>query len=358
MIFNILRNEAMKCNETEAAIPEVKVVQDDVVREITDALLEQLPIGVILADTEGMMVYVNQTAEKIRKVNRNDLLGQDIRDCHKTESREKVIRAIDNILSKPETKYKRMIEDAANGKFFINTYAGILNQTGQAIGLAILTEDVTEKRKLELDRATAYRMMQETADSLKSRYHDLLVLSLESINKMLEKRDAYTGNHSANVCRYALKLYEQRYGVGIEYDTLKTAANLHDIGKIGIPDDVLKKPGRLTKQEFDIIKKHVTIAEDILRPLDAGSEISRIVRHHHEHYDGSGYPDGLRGEEIPMLSRIIAIADAFDAMLSDRPYRSAMQYQACIDEMIRQSGKQFDPDWISTLLDLANTGGL
>ena len=100
MIFNILRNEAMKCNETEAAIPEVKVVQDDVVREITDALLEQLPIGVILADTEGVMVYVNQTAEKIRKVNRNDLLGQDIRDCHKTESREKVIRAIDNILRK------------------------------------------------------------------------------------------------------------------------------------------------------------------------------------------------------------------------------------------------------------------
>ena len=166
MMFDILRDGAMKSNETEAAIPEVKAVKDDAVREVTDALLEQLPIGVILADTKGMMVYVNQTAETIRRVKRNDLLGQDIRDCHKAESREKVNRAIDNILSKPETKYKRMIEDAANEKFYINTYAGIVNPSGQAIGLAILTEDVTEKRKLELERATAYRMMQETADSL------------------------------------------------------------------------------------------------------------------------------------------------------------------------------------------------
>ena len=333
-------------------------MEEDAVRKVTDALLEQLPIGVILADTKGKMIYVNQTAEAIRRVKRENLLGHDIRDCHKTESREKVSRAMQNIISKPETKYKRMIEDDANGKFFINTYAGIVDKAGQTLGLAVLTEDVTEKRKLELERATDYRMMQETADSLKNRYHELLMISLESINKLLEKRDAYTGNHSANVCRYAVKLYEQRYGIGVEYETLKNAAILHDIGKIGIPDEVLKKPGKLTTQEYNIIKQHSIIAEDILRPLDAGSNISKIVRHHHEHYDGSGYPDGLAGDSIPMLSRIIAIADAFDAMLSERPYRSAMQYQACINELIQQSGKQFDPKWIDTLLELINTGGL
>jgi len=327
-------------------------------RELTDALLEQLPLGVILADKNGDMVFINRAAEKIRKIQRDKLMGHNIADCHKKTSQPNVSRAVETIMTKPDTSFKRMVEDKENGKYYINTYAGVVDDQNKSIGLVVLSEDVSEKRKLELERVTAYRMMQESSDSLKRRYHELLVVSLETITNLLEKRDPYTSDHSANVCRYALKMYEHRYGIGMDYDTLRTAAILHDIGKVGIPDVILKKNGKLTESEFEVIKRHSSIAEDILRPLDAGSDISKVVRHHHEHYDGSGYPDGLHGDQIPMLSRIIAIADAYDAMRSDRPYRKALSFQDAIDEIVAYVGKQFDPEWTKIFLELANTGSL
>ena len=327
-------------------------------QQLLDSLLEQLPIGVILTDEKGEMVFINRTAERIRKIRREDLIGSSILNCHQAKSQPNVQRAVDNIMRKPDTVYRRMVEDANNGQFYINTYAGLVDEKNQPIGMAVLTEDVTEKRKLEIERAKTYQIMQETSESLRSKYHELLVASLETIAIILEKRDPYTRNHSRNVCEYALKMYEYRFGVGSEYNTLKSASTLHDIGKIGIPDQVLHKPGKLTPEEYETIKLHSLIAEEILKPLDAGSAISTVVRHHHEHFDGSGYPDKLHGERIPMLSRIIAIADAYDAMHSDRPYRPALPYERCVQEISQNAGKQFDPEWAGIFLELTNTGSI
>jgi len=333
-------------------------VQNEPKRILTDALLEQLPLGVILADERGDMVFINQTAERIRNIKREKLLGKSIVNCHKKTSHANVERAMEHLLSKPDTVYRRMVDDAANGKYYVNTYASVVGHENKPIGFAVLTEDVTEKHSLERQQATSFRMMQETSESLRRRYHELLMVSLETISNLLEKRDHYTSNHSANVCRYSLRMYEHRCGIGMDYDTLKTAASLHDIGKVGIPDTILNKPGRLTETEFNVIKSHSTIAEDILKPMDAGSEISNIVRHHHEHFDGSGYPDALGGGDIPALSRVIAIADAYDAMNSDRPYRKALPFEQTIEEIKKHRGQQFDPEWTDVFLDLAMTGSL
>lgn len=330
----------------------------DNLRILTDALLEQLPIGIILTDTAGEMVFINRTAERIRCIARETLLGKNVLDCHQAGSRPNVQRAVEHIMQKPETVYRRMVEDKHNGRYYLNTYAGVMNESRQAIGMAVMSEDITDKRRLELERATAYQMMEETSNSMRQKYHELLLTSLETVAKLLEKRDPYTCDHSRNVCRYALKLYEYRFGIGIDYNTIKTAATLHDIGKIGIPDAILHKPGRLTSGEYAIIKRHSEIAEEILRPLDAGSAISKIVRSHHEHYDGSGYPDGLRGDDIPLASRIIALADAYDAMNSDRPYREAIPLDQCLTEISARVGTQFDPEWAQVLLELAHTGSL
>ena len=327
-------------------------------KRLTDALLEQLPIGVILTDLSGDMVFINQTAERIRRIRKENLLGHNVLACHGEKTRANVQRAMTTIMAKPETSYQRMVEDNKNQKYYLNTYAGLTDQQNKPIGMAVLTEDITDKRKLELERAAAYQVMEETSYNLSVKYHDLLMTSLETIAKILEKRDAYTCNHSRNVCEYALKMYEYRYGVGNEYHTLKTAATLHDIGKIGIPDTILHKQERLTSEEFSIIQRHSVIAEEILKPLDFGSAISRIVRHHHEHYDGSGYPDGLRGTEIPQASRIIAIADAYDAMNSDRPYRKALPFEQCLREIEFNKSRQFDAEWADVFLELARTGSL
>ncbi len=325
---------------------------------ITDALLQQMPMGVIISDEDGKIVYANQAIGEMRHVDQHEIIGKKLVNCCKPDSRSGVQRAMDLLLQNKGKHFNRLVEDKAHKQFFMDSYSRIEDDAGQTMGVSLFSEDVTQKRGLELARATAYRMLQESDENMRKRYHELLLASLETIMRVLEKRDSYTSDHSSHVCDYALKMYERRFGVGVDFETLRTAAILHDIGKIGIPDEILHKEGKLTEEEKEVIRQHSLIAEEILKPLDTGSNLSSVVRHHHEHFDGSGYPDGLKGEEIPMLSRIIAIADAYDAMLSTRPYRDAMSYQAAINEIITHIGKQFDPEWVKIFLDLANTGSI
>ncbi len=333
-------------------------MKPDELRTLTDVLLEQLPIGVILTDTEGNITLVNKTAERIRHILRDNVVGHNVLDCHTERSKASVTRAVENIMRKPDTVYRRMVDDTRNDRFYINTYAGLMNDEGVAIGMAVLSEDITDKRRLELERATNYQMMEENNAAIRQKYHELMLASLESVMRILEARDRYTCDHSHNVCAYALKMYEYRYGVGNDYHNLRNAASLHDIGKVGIPDEILHKSDRLTAEEFTIIKRHSEMAEAILKPIDSGNAISKIVRHHHERYDGNGYPDGLSGDDIPLASRIIAIADAYEAMSSDRPYRKALSYEQCLAEVSSHAGSQFDPEWSQVLLELASTGSL
>jgi PAS domain S-box-containing protein len=162
-------------------------VDSEQLRQLTESLMEHLPLGVVLTDLSGEMMYVNQTAEDIRRVHREQLLGRNVLDCHSPKSQAGVARAIENIVRKPETVYKRMVEDSVNGKFYLNTYAGVVDHENRAVGLAVLTEDVTDKRKLEMERAAAFQMMEETTNNVRRQYHDHLITSLESIAKLLRR---------------------------------------------------------------------------------------------------------------------------------------------------------------------------
>jgi putative nucleotidyltransferase with HDIG domain len=135
-------------------------------------------------------------------------------------------------------------------------------------------------------------------------------------------------------------------------DLIRNAGLLHDIGKIGIPDAILLKPFPLTPDEYQIIQQHTTLGADILEKAHSLKHLSPIVRHHHEHYDGNGYPDRLNGQDIPIEARIIAIADAVEAMSSDRPYRRALSFNKIEEELKRNSGCQFDPMVIESMLQI------
>jgi len=126
----------------------------------------------------------------------------------------------------------------------------------------------------------------------------------------------------------------------------------YDIGKIGIPEDILNKPGLLTEEEYRIVQRHPVISAEILERFEHLRELAHIVRYHHERWDGKGYPEGLSGEEIPIESRILAVADAFDAMTSDRPYRKALKLEKAIEEIRKNKGKQFDPDIVEVFIDV------
>jgi HD-GYP domain-containing protein (c-di-GMP phosphodiesterase class II) len=182
----------------------------------------------------------------------------------------------------------------------------------------------------------------ESAQLLRQQ-RDLFLNTITLLAQAVELRDEYTGGHTARVTAYALLLARQLRLSAEETELIRLGTPLHDIGKIGIDDAILRKPDRLTPQEYEAMKLHTVKGDEILATLPDLAAVRPIVRSHHERWDGRGYPDGLAGEAIPRLARVVAVADAFDAMTSDRPYRKGMPTAAAFDEVEKQSGKQFDP---------------
>ncbi|NLI54832.1 MAG: HD domain-containing protein [Clostridiales bacterium] len=320
--------------------------------------LQQMQDGIILSDADGTIVFVNDSAERIRKVKRDDIMGRSLLDCHKETSREKVERALTYLKTHEGALFSRMVTDAVNDRYYENVYVPVFGGEHALQGIAVLSRDITDKRKAEESKAAYMRAQELAHDTLREQFHGLMMTSMEMLSNLLEARDLYTNGHSKRVCDIATKLHEHMYGMDEHFLDLQWAAKLHDIGKICIPDAIVHKPGRLTTEEYETIKQHSRLAGDIVRPLDPGSRIWPIIRHHHERFDGRGYPDGQGGKEIPDGARVIAIADAYDAMRSCRPYRDAMSFEQCIDEIRGNAGTQFDPDWIEVFLDLARTGSI
>jgi len=168
----------------------------------------------------------------------------------------------------------------------------------------------------------------------------------------VEAKDRFNRGHSRRVAELAVR-FAQRVGLTPrQLEVLETAAKLHDIGKIGVPEQILNKPGRLSREEFDAIKAHPVIGEQILRPLEFLAETRPIVRHHHEHFDGTGYPDGLKGPEIPRPAAMLSIVDAFDAMTSKRPYRDGLPEDKARGILGEGAGTQWDPELVEAFAGL------
>ena len=189
----------------------------------------------------------------------------------------------------------------------------------------------------------------------KKRQKEIEKLSIEvttALSQTIDAKDKYTKGHSNRVAKYSRMLAEvlgenEKYQENIYYVAL-----LHDIGKIGIPNAIINKPGRLTDEEYEIIKGHPAIGSDILKSISSMPEISTGARSHHERYDGHGYPDGLAGEEIPWIARIIGVADAYDAMTSNRSYRNYLPQERVRAEIVKYRGIQFDPKVADAMLKI------
>jgi putative nucleotidyltransferase with HDIG domain len=185
---------------------------------------------------------------------------------------------------------------------------------------------------------------------------DNLFSTLYAFVETIEARDSYTKQHSTRVSHYAGIIAESMGCTQEDIDKLNVSGYLHDIGKIGIPDNILLKPGRLSDQEYEIIKNHPVIASNIISHFDLWLDEQKIIRHHHERFDGKGYPDCLKGEEIPFLSRILSVADVYDALTSDRSYRKRMPDENALKIIRENSGSQFDPKVVDLFLGLHAQG--
>jgi putative nucleotidyltransferase with HDIG domain len=175
-------------------------------------------------------------------------------------------------------------------------------------------------------------------------------LGILKIAETIDERDAYTYQHSKRVAEFTEKIAKKIHLSSVQVEQLVTAARLHDLGKMGVKDDVLHKPGKLDKAEWDVMRRHPEIGAKIVGHYHLHKESVDCVLYHHERYDGKGYPHGLKGEEIPLGARIMAVADSYEAMTSDRPYRKALSQEIAVQQLKEGMGMQFDPMMVAAFL--------
>jgi HD-GYP domain-containing protein (c-di-GMP phosphodiesterase class II) len=192
----------------------------------------------------------------------------------------------------------------------------------------------------------------ESGQRVQEKREELFLQTVIALAQAIEMRDEYTGGHTRRVADYALLLADELKVSGAERRSLRIGAPIHDIGKIGVDDAILRKRDKLTAVEFNHLKTHTLKGAAILETIPDLKEAVPIARNHHERWDGDGYPDKLGGAQIPRLSRIVAVADTFDAMTSDRPYRASMTSAEAFDRIERVSGTQLDPEFTQAFLKL------
>ena len=203
--------------------------------------------------------------------------------------------------------------------------------------------------------SAAYQQSLRYAEDLKKTHRRLqraIFQSLQGLANALEAKDAYTRGHSERVAALAEQTAVAAGLAKAAAATVAQAGLLHDLGKIAVPEAILRKPGPLTPDEWQVMRRHPLTGAHIVAPLDFFSEAAVIVRHHHERYDGSGYPDGLQGEAIPLGARIVAIADVYDALTSDRPYRRGLPADGAIQRLKDEAGRTLDGPLTTVFVDL------
>jgi putative two-component system response regulator len=212
-----------------------------------------------------------------------------------------------------------------------------------------------EKRRLQLELREYQQFLEEKVEEQMMGTRKLFLGAMDALVSALEAKDKYTGGHSRRVTEIALAVGKE-LGLSVqEMEDLRWASLLHDVGKIAIDQVIQNKPGSLTPEEYEHIMTHSRIGGQIVRPVVNG-KTSEIIEHHHDHYDGSGLHQVVAGRDIPLGARVIAVADAFDAMISDRPYRAAMPVAKAVEEIKHCAGTQFDPVIVTAFLKTVQTG--
>jgi HD-GYP domain-containing protein (c-di-GMP phosphodiesterase class II) len=217
------------------------------------------------------------------------------------------------------------------------------------------TERQAHARQRQLERYASdlrevFKQERARAQELRRSY----IATVRALSNAVEARDAYTGKHAERVAAYGMELAEAAGLEVADSPQIEFGFLLHDVGKVAVPDAILFKTSALTEEEYALVRRHPIIGTEILRDVDFLGEGKLVVRHHHERWDGSGYPDGLTGEAIPLAARVFAVADALDALTTDRPYRPAISFAQAREVVLAGAGSQFDPEVVAAYQQISD----
>jgi HD-GYP domain-containing protein (c-di-GMP phosphodiesterase class II) len=301
--------------------------------EIKDLILLNNPNGVLILNKNGIVEYVNPAFEKL--MGSNKIVGLDAKEFHNIKDTPIYEGILDSLKGEASILFGiKYCSYFIKENMILNVYINpILNKKDNVERIIIHIHDVSREFKLK--------------NEIESNY----LSTIEAFAETVDARDAYTGKHSSNVSKYVSLLCKRMKLSKEEKEEIGIAASIHDIGKVGISDSILKKPEKLTYDEYEIMKKHPVIGANIVGKIHGYENASNIIRHHHERYDGKGYPDGLAGSDIPIGSQIIAIADAFDAMTSNRVYRKSLGREMAEGILVEERNKQFNGELVDIFVN-------
>lgn len=327
-------------------------------------IINKIDEGVLVIDKNYKITYANKTALRIFGSNRrienlkcHELFHHLSVPCHEiydvaTCPNDEVLR--EGKISSTDRRY--VINNGSRNFFNIKT-SYVTDQRGDIKIIKILSDVTAHKireeieKKLEQTKEAFFHMLKDLDTAYKDTrgvYNDLVI----TLSNVIDAKSPWTQSHSTKAADYATAIARAMELDDHEIETLRIAALLHDIGKIGTYDMILDKPGKLDDLELSLMREHTIKGEEILKHVKGLRKMLPVIRSHHENMDGTGYPDGLRGGEIPLLARILCVADAYDAMMSERPYRSALGPEYAMTELEYCSEKQFDPDVVNAFLSL------
>jgi len=302
-------------------------------------ILNSIVDMVVVVDSDGYINYINASGLKMLGKDRDMILGKPISDVVKIGSNPNEESDVFFPMTMNYIEFNNYLK--TNGKSIPVDFTStpLWMENGKLKGAVLVIRDITQQ--VEYDKK-----IQESMEILSRAMHG----TIEAITKTVETRDPYTAGHQKNVADIATEIAKY---MGFKRDVIegvKLAGQIHDLGKIGIPAEILNKPGRINEIEFALIKTHSQIGYDILKNIDFPWPIADIVLQHHEKINGSGYPNGITGENILVEAKIIAVADVLEAMASHRPYRAALGLDAAFNELERHKGILFDVDIVEACI--------
>jgi len=330
--------------------------------EVVFQAMKQSPNGIVITDQNSMITYVNPRFEEITGYQASEVLGKNPKiqksGVHNRSFYKKMYETINKgLIWEGELQNKKK-----SGELYweLDSMSAVFDSQGNVTHYIAIKTDITDKKKMELKLEEERQELELDIKNKTIEIEDSQQATIIALAKLTESRDKDTGGHIERVqhlCRILVKSLRQNpkyYQLDSVYEThIYYASALHDIGKISIPDHILLKEDKLTKEEYELMKTHVTIGGAILSGMIAHYPNSELIKlgneialYHHEKWDGTGYNQGLKGADIPISARIMALVDVYDALRSKRPYKMKMTHQEAYNIIIDQSGKHFDPEVI------------
>jgi len=331
-------------------ITEHKLAEDSVknAKDELQTILDSVPAIIFYKDTKDRFVRINKTMADSLKVQVKDILGKTTEELFPKEQAEQMKKDDQEVIISGKIK-KSIIQPYTTPdgiKFLSSDKIPYQDEKGKIIGVIGLAKDITEQRKSEQELLQSYQKLKKTMNA-----------TIEIISKIVEAKDPYTAGHQLKVSQLATAIAKELNLSPDKVEGIRIASLIHDIGKIGLPTEILSKPTRLSDLEFSLIKEHPQIGYNTLKSIDFSYPVANIVLQHHERMDGSGYPSGLSGENILVEARILGVADTVEAMSSFRPYRPALGIDAALEEISKNRGILYDPKVVDSCLKLFKEKG-